>query len=152
MASWSDEQLRNNLTKLHGVLPMFRLRWRFDFSQHKLTRYGRWNGGSQKPEEMACNVNKIGLVRACVEGEKVARWDHRILAEVDGHNFVSFAWEAVAGLPVIGMIGTCTVESQVVGLSIITRDKKISVYIDGRVKTTDLTDYEQTHKLEEHRR
>ena len=147
----TDEQLRKALTPIHGMTPMMRLRWRFDFSDRKLTRWGQWNGAHQRREDMAAFVNKQGLVRAAIECEKVSRWDQRTLAQVDGCDFVSFSWVAACGLPSpLSLHGPATVQGQVMGLTMLCRYDKVTVYIDGQVKVEKLTDYESKHKLEEH--
>jgi hypothetical protein len=146
----TDKELSKQLGNVYGATPFYRLRWRFDFA-NRPSRYGVWNGASPHKSDMAAFVPKDGLVRAAVEGIKVARNVNVILAEVDGHNFASFAWDAAVGLPSIGLQGSFSRESTIVGLSILSRTEKITVYIDGKVKRRPLTGHEMKFKLEEHK-
>jgi len=147
--AWTKEKLIKEMPKKHGVTPLYRLRWCFDF-HNKPTRYGQWNGANQKPEEMAAFINKEGLVRASIQGCMIQRWHDETLVEVDGHNFASFSWEAAFNAPVFSKLTSYKNQGVVIGLSLLTRTEKISVFVDGSMRRRPLTGHELKFKLEEH--
>jgi hypothetical protein len=123
-----------------------------DFAD-KSSKYGGWNRATQNIPEMAAFVNKNRLIRASVEVEKISHWINRPFAEVDGHDFMSFEWKVAATLPFLGKDSPAAVRTSpsVIGLSILSASKKITVFIDGQVQIRPLSGHEKLAKLEEHK-
>jgi len=146
---WTNERLAKQLPKNFGHQPFWRLRWRFDFVDRP-TRRGVWNDGSGLLQDKAAYVDKSGLLRAYVEGEKVGAYYVKILAEVDGHEYAHCAWEAAAQMAPFYK-KTYRTPGNIIGLSLFTADKKTTVYVDGQIKTTNLTQRQRKFDLTEHR-
>ena len=150
---YSDDMLAKQLPRNKGFQGFYRLRWRLEYLDGKKTQYGGWNAASQDIKQMAAFKNKDHLARAVIEGEKVGQWVIYPLVEVDGHNFASFEWRVALTAPSFlgrSKMDSYTASGDVIGMSILTRDKKITVFVDGQVQTRPLTEYEMGHKLQEH--
>lgn len=68
-------------------------RWRFDF-HHKPTRFGTWQGSSNRIEDMASYVNKDGLAYARIEGKHFLTREVKVFAECPGYDFLNFEFLA----------------------------------------------------------
>jgi len=142
----------NELSKMHfGFQPLYRLRWRFDFAD-KPSKIGVWNGASNLQSDSAMMVNKTGLIRACIEGEKIGEWVVKTLFEMDGHNYVTAQWIrlANAGIMINKDVQTASLPSSLIGLSLLSSDKKFIVYIDGTGAVVHLPKKRMDIKLLEH--
>jgi len=148
--SLSDSQLRKQLPVNFGFTPMFRLRWRFIYSDGKPDRVGGWNGTSQNPVDMASFVDKKNLLMAVIEGEKVGAWTIKTLLEVDGHMYATAKWKTVLSAPMFAK-QDFTSAGTIVGLEFQTNDSSVVVYVDGQIIQRELTPDEQKFKLTEHR-
>jgi hypothetical protein len=142
----------NELTKMNfGFQPLYRLRWRFDFVD-KPSKFGVWNGASNLQSDSAMMVNKTGLLRACIEGEKIGEWVVKVLFEMEGHNYVTAQWIrlANAGIMVNKDVQTASLPSSLIGLSLLSSDKKYIVYVDGTGAIVHLPKTRMDIKLLEH--
>jgi len=149
---WTDELQAKQFQKKFGIAPIYRLRWFFNFKDHKPDSYGGWNSGSQKPNEMAAFKDKNNLSIACIQGEKVGSWVIQNLVTIDGTRFVGFKWVYAASLGGFNP-GTFKPTPMVIGMSILTNDEQATVYLDGRVALRKLTDNEKDLKfMSEHSR
>lgn len=116
-------------------IPFARLvRWRFDYFDHKRTKTGQWCRPGELQSDMAAFQSKENLRRACIEVKEALSARTYVLVECDGADFVNFAW--VAGSPVGSALNGSlkqerTLRSQIVGLTLVTRDLKVTVLIDG---------------------
>jgi len=139
------------LPKIYGVLPWYRLRWRFDFLDGKV-RYGIWDGAGDRLDDMAAVVNKTGLARAVIEGE--AHHDGygiKPLFECDGHMYAMARWRAAAPLPIFPK-GSYKSPGKVIGLQfLLANGYKVTVYKDGQTKTELMDEYEKRFANFEHR-
>lgn len=143
------QQQISQLAKVQGVSPLYRLRWRFDFAGRP-SRVGGWNSASTNPKDMAAFVDKTGLVRACIEAESVLTYQLKVLAEVDGHCYVTSSWEMAAALPTFNS-GAYTTQGSIIGLSLVTLEEKLTVFVSGQVLRKPLLDYQKKIDLTEHR-
>lgn len=147
--SKTDIELAKQLPKFGGMIQFYRLRWRFEF-HHKPPKVGVWNAGSKKIEDMAVSVNKTGLARVVIEGEKVGSWSIHRFFDVDGQLYSHMQWEAVAASPAFMKATSFKSQGNICGLSVWTDKLKITAFIDGQIKTRQLTDHEKKYKFLEH--
>lgn len=117
------------------------LRWRFTYATRP-DRFGSWDCASRAPEHIAALQPKDGLVRAFIEGRSATGEVFPVL-HVDGPDYVFCQGEAWTSL----RPGSKT---SVIGLSFLTRDEKLTAYIDGQVKRRYLTARERQFKFCEH--
>lgn len=102
-------------------------RWRFDF-HHKPTKFGGWQGSSNRTEDMASFVNKDGLAFARIEGKHFLTREVKVFAECQGWDFLNFEYLA------------CLISNNrsslnfVYGLRLRTDKELISCFADGSVK------------------
>lgn len=143
------EQLKSQLPFNFGFQPFYRLRWRFDFDG-KPTKFGGWNAARQNPHEMAAFVDKTGLVRASIEGELIGAWIVKTLFECDGHLYSSTEWNMAASIPAFLPKSDMIRPGSVIGMSMLTANEKITVFVDGQIKRRALNNYETQFKLREH--
>jgi hypothetical protein len=128
---------------------IYRLRIRFDFKDKKSWK-SIWNSTSRNPKDMAAYVNKNGLVRAAIEGEKLLGYAQSTLLEIDGHDYVTSQWEASVSVPINPGTKTYKRQADIVGLSLITREEKITIFVDGSMSRRNLTEEEKKFKITEH--
>ena len=142
----------SDLTKMNfGFESLYRLRWRFDFVD-KPSKCGVWNGASNNFADSAAAVNKTGLVRAVIEGEKIGEWVVKTLFEMDGHNYVTSQWIRLANASAMMSkdVQKASLPSSLIGLALLSSDKKYIVYIDGTGAIVQLPKMRQDIKLLEH--
>lgn len=150
--SLTDQQLLKQLPENFGYKPLYRLRWRFLFSDGKPDRVGVWNGTSQSPQDMASFVNKNNLLYAIIEGEKVGSWTTKEIVKIEGHKYATCKWHVALSTPVFIQGNNEYVKAgDIVGLQMQTNDNAVTVFVDGTVKKEKLTDEERKFKLHEHR-
>lgn len=142
----------NQLTKMNfGFNPIYRLRWRFDFID-KPSRYGIWNGASANFNDSAVSVNKTGLVRAIIEGEKIGEWVPKVLFEMDGNEYVTSQWIRLANASMLmdKNVNSAALPSSLIGLAMLSSTKKYIIYVDGRGVIQNLHKSRMDIKLLEH--
>ena len=117
----------------------FVLRWGFDYLDGKPSRCGQWNRSGPNPIDYAMyhakNVKWAFIEAMPITGGQVLR-----LVEVSGQDFRNFQWQGMAKVPVT-MAGRLEVRlpTSVIGLSVLGRDKKFTINIDGKMEAIDLT-------------
>ena len=130
----------------------FRLRWRFEFSDGKAPRVGVWDGASNLEADGAWAVSKENLAYAIIEAEDRQTFEIRRMLIVEGQAYGSAQWEAyVRAGNALGIKHAVTPKVHTAGLSFLTMDEKISVFVDGRITRTPLTDYQKQWKIHEHK-
>ena len=130
--------------------PEYRLRWRFDFFDHKPSRMGVWNNSTNLETDGAWCVNKTNLRRAAIEGESVITWEQRLFLEIAGHDFVNFQWLVVTpvGLGInSGGPRDGVYRPTIVGLAGISTDFISEIYIDGSYKVRERSEHDKLNKL-----
>lgn len=115
------------------------LRWRFDLP--KSTKCGLWCSSGNTNEDKACFVNKEGLIRASIEGKNVKNRSLKSFCEIDGPNFCNFEWVGATAIP--GVSGGFKVQSKIIGLTLVSRDFRTTVYIDGRIEVKPRTEQDK---------
>lgn len=113
---------------MHQVQPPLthKLRWRFDYADGRVSKYGTWDSGK---EGEASFTTKTSLRRAAIES--IDMMGHiRTVAECDGYEFVNFEWLAQRRTSTSGLIFTA-----ITGLRIRTRDSMADVYKSGEITT-----------------
>ena len=127
----SDENLKKQLPNNFGFSPMFRLRWRFVFSDGKPDRIGGWNSTSQNHSDMAAFVDKKNLLMAIIEGEKIGAWTTKTLLEIDGHMYATAKWITALSAPMF-IEKDFKSPSVVVGLEFQTNDHAYQIFVNGK--------------------
>lgn len=115
----------------------WRLRWRFEYSDGKPTKYGIWNWASEHEADQAWQVNKENLLYAMIEGQNpYNKGEKKILAVCEGSNFVNFQWIATApiSLGTVKAFGSQTTKGMIVGLMMVTREDKLSIFCSGQAE------------------
>lgn len=120
---------------LHDPNKFYLLRWRFDF-QTGSSRFGMWSQPGNIAEAGAWRQTKSGLhiVRAIVEAKHYVKRTTHVLAECSGQDFVMFEWLAFARLNPLGIKGSGTPHTTLGGLSIVTREEIVTVFVNGEIK------------------
>lgn len=134
-----------------------RLRWRFVY-QGRPDRKGVWDSAaSQSDPTSAWSQPKDGLLWAIVEGESHFNHELFTILEVPGQDYAHCTWEVYTPAPTFGLKNAgpanvaIEVTPRVMGLSLWTREKKFTVFIDGDVQVRYLTAAEKKFDLHEHR-
>jgi len=121
----------------------FLLRWRFDFVDGKV-KTGCWNGDAIT----AWNINKDGLIRASIEAKDYVTKKIKKMVECKGEDFVNFGWIGFASASAALMGGvTVTPNTKIGGLSMLTRDNNVRVFINGAANFKKRTDLEKKQHL-----
>jgi len=126
---------------------LYRLRWRFDFSDDKRSRFGIWNNSGALATDGAWCVNKTNLLRAAIEAEDTRTWETVALWECDGSEFVNFEWMAGAPMGSPFSSGTVTLRSTIVGMAGISRDFRCEVFVDGSSRRRERSEHDKKNIL-----
>jgi len=135
---------------------LFRLRWRFSFSDGRKDKVGIWNGSSKLPTDSAWAVDKSNLAYAYIEGEVMQGPETGktlVFLEVPGQVYASMQWEAYSKMPgMVALHGTQSykLRAYVSGLSILTADEKITIWVNGTSKRCPLSEQDKKFKIHEH--
>lgn len=132
--------------------PSYRLRWRFDFLNSP-SKIGCWNGSSPHFSDSATSVKKEGLVRACIEGEHLQQYATKVLFEMPGHEYKTSQWiRRCNAAPVLSpkVNGEIKLQSELMGLALISDTHKYTVYVDGTGSVHELPIERRNIKLLEH--
>ena len=124
----------------------FDLRWRFDFTDGRPSKYGIWNhpGVGQNDSAQYCNTSN--LARACIEGKDILTKEVRIIAECDGYNFCLFKYQAATRFgfnPRPSPTGKIPARTDLIGLVLVTRDQECLVLTDGSTQLWNRSEYEK---------
>lgn len=131
---------------------VFRLRWVFEYSDGKAPRRGVWNGTTNQPGDSAAVVSKENLAYAIIEGEHRHTFEVIRFLVVEGPAYASAQWEAyVRAGNALGIRGSVSPRTHIAGLSFLTREERITVFVDGRVLRKPLTDHEKNWNIFEHK-
>jgi hypothetical protein len=131
----------------------YRLRWRFEFLNGKPTKTGVWDATSDLPQDSAWAVNKDGLAYAIIEGECRHTFEMKRLFVCEAAEYVSMQWEAYAKSPSLGLKpihGAMKLRANIAGLSILTREEKVTCWVNGTISREQLSEHDKTWKIKEH--
>lgn len=147
----TDQELVKKLPKNHGVPPLHRLRWRFYFHD-KTDKRGGWNGTSRNPNDMACFVKKSRIAWAVIEAEKIGSWVTKEMLRIPGEDYAHATWDVALSAPMFLKPGQEFVKAgDIVGLTMFTNDQATTVFVDGQIRTRELTTEERKFNVTEHR-
>lgn len=124
--------MTNAAQKVFGLDPIFRLRWRMEFTGNVHPVFGGWNYATQKQDEMAAFRNSSNLAFAVIEGERSASWEIERLGEMSGQDFIQFKWIAAAQSPCLAAGGPVKLRGRIVGMKIVGRNETAIIYINGQ--------------------
>lgn len=131
----------------------YKLRWRFDFHDHKPIRRGVWNVATRNHSDSAWAVPKDNLAQAIIEVEHPNGLTLPALI-VDGPDYVSLEWDVVVRAPMFlrnNTISALALERVLVdGLSILTRTHKVQVNHKGLIIPKPLSSHDKLFLLREH--
>ena len=104
------------------------LRWRFEYSD-KLDKVGQWNFTGSDSKDQAWSQSRQNLLWAVIEAKDHNQIVHRVF-ECPGVDFCNFEWEAEQRFAMNGV----STQYRIVGLSLITRTERATVFISGHTK------------------
>lgn len=131
----------------------FRLRWRFEFSNGKNAAVGVYDSASDLPQDSAWSINKEHLANVIIEGENRITFELRRLLVCEAAAYVSMQWEAYSKSPSLGLKaehGQFKLRAIIAGLSILTREEKITCWVNGTISRQPLSEHDKTWKIKEH--
>ena len=131
----------------------FRLRWRFEFFNGKAPKIGVWDSNSDLPTDSAWAVNKEGLAKVIVEAENRQTYELKQLLVIDGPDFASMQWEAYTKAPTFGLQakhGAIKLPAYIAGLSVLTRESKITCWVNGKITQEQLSEHDKLWQIHEH--
>lgn len=121
------------MIRIPTIIPKFDIRWRFEYSNGKAAKYGFWTRDSDQKDikEMASfqpreGLSRVIIERKCKETKKIDTPVHCI-----GQDYCLFKWVRVARFGFGSIQGVQKLNSQLVGLTLVTRDFEATVLIDG---------------------
>lgn len=121
--------------KNFGIVPIYRLRWRYDYKDGK-TLWGGWNWDTEKPGERAVDHLREGLILASIEGQVPGPEEPHRLTSISGQDFIQFKWLKAGYMTLkmkAGEMGAMTEKKigRVYGMSVVGRYQTIDVLVDG---------------------
>lgn len=113
----------------------YMLRTRFEYKDDKAPWYGMWDKQGKDKLTQAWCQKKENLAWAIIEGKDVRTGQIKILSSVPGHEFLNFSWIGQCRIP--AGVRKISVESNIVGLMIISNKKHIKAFKTGLVEIID---------------
>lgn len=111
----------------------FDLRWKFIYI-NKPAKFGQWCRPAYMAGEKASEQSRHGLACAMIEAKDLRTRQISILAECAAANYLEHRWIAALPVPALGLKGrTVKGEGGIQGMSLITLDEKIHIYVDGKI-------------------
>lgn len=114
---------------------VFDLRWRMYWTNRE-SRKGAWcdPGRADDVGTKAWMQPKENLARAVIEGRNRKSQLIVPFADIDGQDFIEFRWISAANVP-LGSFGGAKLKifGAIQGMTLVSRNEKISVYINGNV-------------------
>ena len=147
---YDKDYIIKNARKRFGKQTIYRLRWVFHYHDGKPSRRGVWNGATQKPSDMAAFVDKTNLLKACIEGEINSTGLIETLLEINGQDYATCQWEAAAVSPAFLKHNKFKANANIIGLSMLDRKFKHTVYINGQTRKEKLSEGDKKMKIKEH--
>jgi len=133
-------------------MPLWRLRWRFDFID-KAPRIGIWNGTSGSEKDSAWAVDKRGLKSASIQGEFHRDYIVKTFWFCPGEDYATMKWEGAVNIPgVLGFQGEVKLAPRIIGLSLLSRSERITVFVNGEITKRPINEDEAKFKIYEHSR
>lgn len=123
---------------------MYKLRWRFEWPDRP-AKYGMWSSPGPKGDDTTkawCN-NKEGLTLAAIEAKHVETKETKIIVACDGYDFINFEWMAAAYMNPMGIRGSITPLTRLLGICLVTREFRFEVFHDGILRKTERTQEEK---------
>ena len=110
----------------------FDLRWKLIYI-NKPPRFGQWCRPASIAGEKASEQNRVGLACAMIEAKEIRTRQISTLAECTAADYIEHRWIAALPVPVL-LIKQQTIQGQggIQGMSLITRDQKIHIHVDGK--------------------
>lgn len=136
----------NSVGKIYSVPFRKLVRWRFVFNDNRPDKVGMWSAHGNDESTWAWCHNRENLSKAIIETKDFISREIKQVVVCDGWNFVNFQW--VGGVSINPMnVKAGNGRSAILGLTLLTRDKKVTVRIDGKISTIDRTDEEKAQNL-----
>ena len=108
------------------------LRWKFEYNDHKPTKFGQWNKYGNHPTDFAWAQPKSNLLRAVIEGKNYYTREISTFAECPGHAFLNFQWVGGTQIPLKPKGGKVIRQPTVLGLTLLTPTRSYTFYINGK--------------------
>jgi len=128
----------------------YRLRWRYHY-KNGTTKYGMWSRAAEEDDHhnLAWANHKDTLKVAAIEGKDIRTSEIKTLVDCQGHDFVNFQMMAIAMCPSIFPKGVTALRpiTQMIGLSMTTRNKLVEVFDTGEITMRDRTEKEKNGNL-----
>jgi len=121
------------------------LRWRFDYHD-KPSAKGMWSKTTNNPVDQAWNKNN-NPSRVKIEAKDLDTKQVRVLVDCIGEDFRNFAWLAAGRIGGGFIHGSVVPFTQLVGLEMWTRNKRIQVYNTGEILVKELTESDKNMNL-----
>jgi hypothetical protein len=116
--------------------PKFKLRWGFEYKDGRIKR-GMWNNPGKNMVDQAWANNK-NILYAFIERRNDHNAEVKQIVRCTADEFLNFQWVCSALSPNIMTIkGGVTPITAISGLTMLTVNKAVDCFVDGRVKTSD---------------
>jgi hypothetical protein len=147
----TDIELAGKLPRNHGIPPLYKLRWRFEYHNGRVDRVGCWNGTDVDANKHNYQP-KDGLLWATCEGEKIGAWTIKPFVRVNGQDYFTIRWFAATTAPTFlgDSRDSYKLRPDILGLCIYTRYNVYTTLVDGRVFKRKIKQEELGLKLAEH--
>jgi hypothetical protein len=133
-------------------LRRFRLRWVFDYAGRP-PKVGIWDGASELASDGAWAQPKDGLRLARIEAQALdgkEKGEIQTAVCIDGADYAGAEWHAHVRAAALGA-PAMNLMPRVHGLSLLSREEKVTVFVDGAVRRRFLTARERLFNATEHR-
>lgn len=121
------------------------VRWRFEYSDGKPSKYGMWDNGDQStPWGSASKQSKENLMFAMVEVENRDRNKCLHAVVCSGPDFCNFEWQGTSFVVTTvnknGARSSEATETRIDALVLVTRTQRFKVYRSGVIEVEERTD------------
>lgn len=110
--------------------------------------YGMWDNPAEvdDPKNLISAQDRAGLLFACIDVKNWVTKEVKTVVRCARADYVQHRWVFCAPSPCLGLRGGVKLQRKIVqGLTIVTRDEKVTIFVDGSIKREPMNEARNTY-------
>lgn len=113
----------------------YEIRWRLEYLNKRVS-YGMWTNPADEKDvsNQASAQDRTGLIYACIEVKNFSNRRSKVIVRCPMADYIQHRWIAFSPSPTISLEGAVVLPKVIQGMTLVTRDEKVHVFVDGTIK------------------